>query len=324
MPHSNDPTGLTLADLTRDAAVTSITVRGAVHGARDPLRASIVRSGTSTTEPVTDLPDSLAQLIADLLGEGRTAGRVTLHGLAGFAALPPVSEVPFLALEREARAARGAADPLVMPPSVAAAIGTLLGYGGGAILAAHPGVRLREPVSDIVRRIPERRRVVVVEDGLRVSGRPDACRLRDLPPLPRRALGAAVLIVAVGEPPSIADLSPPALITVTARSPEAALARLTVGTHAASRSSVHPGVLWADTAPLLVWLAPTQQGPRLAAAYALLPTLRSTGVPELHLLAAIDPVTQALISTGILPRDDLLRAVWVPVHDALSAHPDGS
>ena len=324
MPHSNDLTGLALADLMRDATVISITVRGAVRGARDPLRAAIVRSGSPTTEPVTDLPEHFAGLVAELLGEGRTAGHVTMHGLAGFAALPPVSELPFLALEREARAARGAADPAVMPPAVAAAIGTLLGYGGGAILAAHPGVRLREPVSDIVRRVPERRRVVVVEDGLRVSGRPDACRLRDLPPLPRRALGTAVLIVAVGEPPPIADLSPPALITVTARSPEAALARLTVGPRAASAGPVHPGVLWADTAPLLVWLAPTPQGPRLTAAYALLPTLRSTGVPELHLLAAIDPVTRALISTGILPRDDLLRAVWVPVHDALRAHPDGS
>jgi len=324
MPPSDGPTGLTLADLARDATVTSITARAAPRGARDPLRAVIVRSGAATTEPLADTPEGFARFVAELLGEGRTAGSVTLHGLAGFAALPPISESPFLALDREPRAARGAADPQVMPPAVATAIGTLLGYGGGAIVAAHPGIRLREAVSDIVRRIPERRRVAMVEDGLRVSGRPDAYRLRDLPPLPRRALGTAVLVVALGEPPSIADLSPPVLITVTARSPEAALARLTAGPRAAPSSPAHPAALWADTAPLLVWLAPTPQGPRLAAAYALLPTLRSTGVPALHLLAAIDPVSEILISTGILPRDDLLRVVWPPVHEALSVRGNGS
>jgi hypothetical protein len=267
----------------------------------------VTRNGKTSPDPVLQEPDGLERLVASLLGPGRTVGPVSMRGLQGLAAIPPAADTPVLVLERLA-SSRGAPEHDAVPPAVASAAAALLRAGAGVTLAGPSGAPVGTSIRSVCGRLGPSARLVVVEDGQRTPIRQDAIRLREASYETLRSLRHCVVIINRAVPPAISSLSGAVLVVVTARTPEAALARLAHGS-AASASML--ARIASDTAPLLLWLGAHAR--RLEAAYEVLPEADVSGLPALQMLAGTDPETGALVPTGAVPVDPALRDAWAAV-----------
>lgn len=295
MPESTALT--TLLALLADPSVTAIRASG--------RRAEVQRGGAVDYE---DLGEHLDGLVSALIGQ-QLSGAVAVRGFTGFAAVPPASGEPLLVLRRPPDLRIGP-DGLyqhkLMTRKLARAVVQLLVRGSGALLAGPRGSMTTAVASGIVQMLPASLPVVIVEDEPRIAPGRDAVRLRRLEPDVLSALGDALLVLDTLLAPPLVMVPPPVLATVRARSPQAACARACCGAHESVGSSDRWAIVLSDTAPLLLWY---DASPRLAALYEIMPGRDEDGLCRLQMLAALDPISQALVPTGAVPRDpDLAHA----------------
>jgi len=294
-----------LLALLADSAVTSIRATG---------RGVEVRRGGRTHQvALAQSQSALPEAIESLIGPGRASGSVSLRGFVGFAALPPVAADPILVLHRpltarispEAVTAAG-----LLTPEIARAAAALAASGAGVLVAGPRGARTTLVLSALVQLLPPTLPLVLVEDEPQIALTRDAVRLRELPADLLRSLGDVLLVLDLMRPPSLLGLTPPLLAAIRARSPEAACARACSGYSVPVLGRLDQAVLLADLMPLLLWYDPT---PRLIAVYELLPTPAIDAPCRLQMLVGTDPITGTLVSTGAVPRDPQLAAVWAGV-----------
>jgi len=315
MPAATDVASATgaLVALARDPAVSYVHARTRhdLVTARDIVTVEIVRNGRLSSDGLLEDPADLQALVVGLLGSGRACGAVAVRGLHGIAAVPPAAEAPLLVLERW-RPARAEPDTAaILPPTVATAAAAVLRAGAGVVVAGPRGPYVESVLRAITARLEPSIRLVVLHDGPHAVARRDAIRLREAPYEVLTALRHSVAIVDRTVPPCLPLFSGPALIVASGRTPEAALARLTSGSTA---SPALLATMCADAAPLMLWFAPHARGATLHAVYEILPepALRPRGLPALQMLGGTDPTTRALVPTGAVPTDRVLRAAFAP------------
>jgi hypothetical protein len=303
-----NPTGALLA-LARDIAVTRVVARLRKDSSgRDAAVVEVTRNGKTSPDPVLQEPEDLERLVGSLLGPGRTFGPVSMRGLQGLAAIPPAADTPVLVLERLAPSGVAPEHDGTVPSAIAAAAAALLRAGAGVTLAGPSGAPVGTSIRSVCGRLGPSARLVVVEDGQRTPIRQDAIRIREASYETLRSLRHCVVIINRAVPPAISSLSGAVLVVVTARTPEAALARLAHGSASSARVLAR---IASDTAPLLLWLGAHAR--RLEAAYEVLPEADVSGLPALQMLAGTDPETGALVPTGAVPLDPALRDAWAAV-----------
>jgi hypothetical protein len=295
-----------LAALARDQAVTRLVARvRRDSGGREAAVVEVTRAGRVATDPSIQAASELEEAIAALLGPGRSAGSVSIRALHGLAALPPASETPVLVLERPSPLPRTPDADASLPPGIVDLAGSLLQSGASVVIAGPPGAPLPAALRAVCGRLGSpSARLVAIEDGPPTPLSHEAVRLRDVPTGLLRSLRRVVAVINVAQPPDLTALACPSLVAVTARSPEAALARLCA-------PHLPPAVqarLCADSAPLLLWLG-AHDGAASLRVYEILPHPDAAGLPALQLLAATEP-SGSLIATGAVPRDPLLMARW--------------
>lgn len=291
-----------LSTLIADPAVTDLRARN------DAIE--VHRDGRTYMEEMARGTDELAQMIAALLGPGRTSGAVRLSDFSGFAALPPVAPDPVLVLHRllAVRASPETAyDSGLLTPALTQVITSLLAERIGCLLAGPPGTRLSAVMSALTQRLPQRLRVILVEDEPRINVR-TALRLRCFAPEAARSVPQSVVVLDLERPPALSQLTSPSLVGVYARSPQAALATLVAGCDGEAYDPVTTPLRVADLAPLLLWYGPHS---RLEQAYELLPIAPpSGGVCRTQALLLRDPHDGTLVATGAVPRDPGLAQAW--------------
>jgi len=313
MTVANAPTVKALLALLADPAVTRVRAQG--------RGVEVYRGSQASQEPLAPQSAALAELIEEWLGPGRASGSVAFGAFAGVGVLPPVSTEPVLVLHRVVPA-RVSPDAAVgaglLTPELARAATTVLAAGAGVIVAGPQTARTTLVLSALVQLLPGPGRLALVEDELRIGPARDALRLRELPADLRSALSGELLVLDLARPPSVLGLAPPVLIAIRARSPEAACVRACADRMPIVFDRNEQAVLLADIVPLLLWYGP---GARLEATYELLPVPDPAGAPcRLQMLLGTDPLTDALIHTGALPRDPLVAAAWADAGLAPCCH----
>jgi len=295
-----------LLRLLADPAVTRVRAQG--------RSVEVQRGDHASPEPLALPAAALANLIEELIGPDRASGAVALGAFTGVGALPPVSTEPVLVLHRvvptrvSPDAAVGAG---LLTPEVARAATTVLAAGAGVIVAGPRNARTTLVLSALVQLLSGRVRLALVEDEPRIAPARDALRLRELPADLLSQLGDVLIVLDLARPPSVLGLTPPVLIAVRARSPEAACVRACADPKPIVFDHHEQAVLLADIVPLLLWYGP---GARLEAVYELLPAPDPAGAPcRLQMLLGTDPLTDALIQTGAIARDPLVAAAWADV-----------
>jgi hypothetical protein len=304
-----DPSGGLLA-LSRDLAVTQVLARNRRDaGGRDVVTVEVTRNGTVAREPLIREPGEFDRLVSDLLGPGRACGCVTVHGLHGFAAMPPAADASLLVLERLALLKAAPDHGGAVPADIVAAAAAVLGAGAGIVLGGPHGSHIGATIRAIVARLGPSAKPVVIGDGPPIPVRRDAIRLREAPYEALRILRHSIIVYHRTAPPTLTALAGAVLIVATARTPEGALARLICGT------SGRPAILarlCAETAPLFLWFEPGPQKVGLTAVYEILPQPAAgfTGLPALQMLTGADPETGTFVPTGAVPVDAAVRAAF--------------
>ncbi len=307
---TNDRLRLTLARLAPDPTISKIVARAVVNGASSEVVADISRGAAVIREHLSQRPDELHQFIVALLGDGITSGAVAFGDLVGLAALPPVASTPLLVLRRPAplRLMPDATAPCLLTPALGLMLATLLRRGSGVVLAGPIKSRTSEAMGALARLLPASTAIAVVEPTVRIAPDREALRLRALPSDARRALGDVVLMIDLPDPPMLVSCPPPVVLAVHAKTPQGALSRLR---GPGTRLTPADAVLWAETAPALIWHAHTPKGPRIEAVWELLPRLdHQAELPRLQMLLGRDQGSGALIPTGATPVDPVFGDAW--------------
>ncbi len=294
-----------LFDLTRDPGVSRITA----HDRRDPLSGrgavavELVHNGmVISVTPIEDADDFEA-LLARLLGPNRLCGAVTIQEFAGLAALPPVADHATLVLERLTPARSDAASGL--PAPVIGLAARMLDAGAGIVLAGPHRARLVTALAAVTARLAPSTRVALLHDGMPTSLRRPVLRVREAPTDALAVLRGTTMIIDRAVPPPLPLLAGAVVFIVTARTPNAAVARMASGT------TVLPSVLarlCADVAPLLLWTG-DDDGAAPGLVYEILGrSAHPDGLPLLQALLVGDPASAVLVATGADPEDPTVRA----------------
>lgn len=287
----------------------AISARGRVAEVRRARGTETVPLGHETV---------LRDLVQRILGHGRSAGPVAFAGFVGVASLPPDSPEPVLLLRRPSPLRidpDSAYRSGILEPGIARAAARLLMAGAGVACAGPSRQGAGGAATALLALLPTSWRLALVEDEPRIAPSREALRLRNPSPETLAAADPQLVILASASALPAWAAPRPALALIRARSPQAAAARLLAGApqcptpvlpHVAAR-------LVADAVPLLLWI---DASPKLEAVYEILPAVGPSGEPcPLQMLAALDPASGRLLSTGAAPRDPDLAAAWAAWED---------
>jgi len=303
LQRTDNPVLKALLTILADPSVTEVRARGRA--------AEIYRAGKVQTEELTQVPAEFERAIEHLLSPGRPSGSVTLRGFSGFAAIPPVSSEAVLSLRRSHLvriSVQAACEAGLLTAPIARLVSRLLSRGAGCIAAGAPVTRTAAVLTALLQQLPDQVRLTLVEDEPRITPPRQAVRLRDLPADLLRSTRGSLVVLDMIHPPSLLTLTPPVLAWVSARSPQAALARAAIGRDGRVNDSGIRAALLADIAPLLLWYG---AGSRLEQVAEILPAPGRAGeICRLQVLLLRDQASDRLVQAGAEPRDPALAQAW--------------